>query len=180
MSAPIIVSALLGDADFAWLDGERRAYFPAARNQLRAHLTLFHHLPPSSKDELLSRLQAETVTPAPPAMIDGLMSLGYGVAYRVRSPALEASRANVADAFSGLLIPQDQATWRPHVTIQNKATPAQAKALLTRLSAEFALKPLIIAGLAAFYYRGGPWEPIAAFRFGGGRPMKTPPPFVRG
>jgi hypothetical protein len=78
-----------------------------------------------------------------------------------------------------LLIPQDIAQWRPHVTIQNKASPTEAKALLARLSDGFAPRSLIIAGLAAFYYRGGPWEPIAAFRFGGGRAMKVPPPFVR-
>jgi 2'-5' RNA ligase superfamily len=179
LSAPIIVSALFGEADFGWLDGERRAYFPAARNQLRAHLTLFHHLPPSSKDELLGRLRAEAQSPAPPAMIDGLMSLGYGVAYRVRSPQLESARAAIAEAFAGLLIPQDLAHWRPHVTIQNKASPAEAKALLARLLDGFTPRPLIVAGLAAFYYRGGPWEPIAAFRFGGGRTMKVPPPFVR-
>jgi hypothetical protein len=158
------------------LDGERRAYFPPERNQLRAHLTLFHHLPPSCECELLGRLREETRSAPPPAMIDGLMSLGYGVAYRVRSPALEAARANIAEAFADLLIPQDRATWRPHVTIQNKAKPAIARALLAELEAQFQPHHLTIAGLAAWHYMGGPWSLIAAYRFGGARPMKAPSP----
>ena len=59
-AAPIIVSALFGDADLAWLDALRRAHFPPARNQLPAHLTLFHHLPPSIEGELGARLGTET------------------------------------------------------------------------------------------------------------------------
>jgi 2'-5' RNA ligase superfamily len=127
---------------------------------------------------LLGRLREETRTMPPPAMIDGLMSLGYGVAYRVRSSALEAVRANLAEAFADLLIPQDRAAWRPHVTIQNKAKPAIAKALLAKLEAQFQPRPLIVAGLAAWHYRGGPWLPIAAYRFGGGHSMKVPPPLI--
>lgn len=170
------MSALFGDADFHWLDSQRQKWFPPHRNQLRAHLTLFHHLPPSLCDELLSRLRAVTADPPPPARIDGLMSLGYGVAYRVRSDALEAVRAELADGFAPLLTPQDSVGWRPHVTIQNKARPAEAKALLAELEAGFRPRSLSIAGLAAWYYRGGPWHPIAAFRFGGSRTMKVPPP----
>jgi hypothetical protein len=127
---------------------------------------------------LLGRLRAATVEAPPPALIDGLMSLGYGVAYRVRSDALCHIRADIAEAFAGLLIPQDQAAWRPHITIQNKAKPAVAKTLFAELSAAFRPRPLVIAGLAAWHYRGGPWSPIAAYRFGGGRAMKVPSPLI--
>jgi 2'-5' RNA ligase len=168
----------LGDADFAWADAQRRAHFPPERNLLRAHLTLFHHLPPSSEAELLGRLREATRDAAPSAVIDGLMSLGYGVAYRIRSDALCRIRADLAGAFAGLLIPQDQAAWRPHITIQNKARPAIAKALMAELSSRFAPRSVEIAGLAAWHYQEGPWSPIAAYRFGGGRVMKTPPPLA--
>jgi hypothetical protein len=140
---------------------------------LRAHLTLFHHLPPSIEGELLSRLREETKAPAPRAEIAEPYSLGNGVAYRVRSPELAAVRDRLADAFTGLLTPQDQAGWRPHVTIQNKVAPAEARALLATLSA-FRPRPLAISGLAAWRYLGGPWAPIKAFHFGGGHAM-TPP-----
>jgi 2'-5' RNA ligase superfamily len=180
VNAPIIVTAVFAEPDFQRLDQLRRAHYPPERNQLRAHLTLFQHLPPSAVDELLRRLQAEASFPEPSAAISGLILQGHGVAFRVTSPELEDARASLADAFKGMLTPQDQAPWRPHVTIQNKVKPAVAKALHAKLSINFAPRALSIAGLAAFYYRGGPWEPIAAYRFGSGHPMKMPPSFIPG
>lgn len=164
--APIIVSALFGAADHAWLDGLRRAHFPPERNQLAAHLTLFHHLPPTLAPELKRRLAELTRgRPAPAARAAGLFSLGRGVAIRIDSADLAAIRAELADAFAGLLTPQDQVGWRPHVTIQNKVDPAEAKALLGRLQPGFAPRPVAIAGLAAWWYRGGPWELLSRHMF---------------
>lgn len=167
--APIIVSALFGDADHAFLDGLRKTHFPPDRNQLAAHLTMFHHLPPSVESELKRRLGELTRGPSPPAELASLIDLGRGVAFRVRSPLLEAIRCELAEAFRGLLMPQDAAGWRPHVTIQNKVEPAKAKALLNALTPTFQARPLTIAGLAAFHYRGGPWELIRRFPFRGPR-----------
>lgn len=156
--APIIVSALFGDADHAALDGLRRAHFPPARNQLAAHLTLFHHLPPGVGDELRQRLAEEARAPRPSARLAGIMTLGGGTAFRVESEALTAIRARLADAFTGLLMPQDKAGWRPHVTIQNKVTAVEAKALQEELAATFTPRPLVITALAAWDYMGGPWR----------------------
>lgn len=167
MSAPIIVAASLGTADFAYVDGLRKLYFPPERNQLDAHLTLFHHLPPSSGDALKVRLAEESRAKAPPAELSGLLNLGRGVAFRVRSPELDALRGRLADAFHGLLTPQDQAGWRAHVTVQNKVDPSHARETLRRLEADFEPRPLKIAGLAAYWYRGGPWEPFARYYFRG-------------
>ncbi len=164
--APIIVAAIFDPADFNWLDGLRRAHFPADRNVLPAHLTLFHHLPPSALDELNRLLKIETRNVAPPvARAIGFMSLGRGVAVRVQSQGLEAIRERIAVNFAGQLTPQDKAGWRAHVTIQNKVAPEIAKALLADLAGDFRPRPLGITGLAAFFYRGGPWELIARFAF---------------
>ncbi|SOB87594.1 2'-5' RNA ligase superfamily protein [Sphingomonas guangdongensis] len=164
--APIIVSALFGAEDAAWLNAARRAHFPPERNVLDAHLTLFHHLPPDVGAELKRRLSELTRNQPPPrAWIGSLRNLGRGVAYGVESPELEAIRAELADAFAPLLTPQDRAGWRPHVTIQNKVEPAAARALLAELSAGFTRRPLSIAGLAAWWYRGGPWEPLSRHMF---------------
>jgi hypothetical protein len=164
--APIVVTALLGAEDQAWFDGLRRRYFPPERNQLPAHLTLFHHLPPGILDELKHRLAGATRGQrAPEARVSGLMSLGQGVAYRIESPDLDGIRALFAEAFAGLLTPQDRAGWRPHVTVQNKVEPAQAKALLAELRADFRLRAVRISGLASWWYRGGPWEPISRHMF---------------
>jgi hypothetical protein len=164
--APIIVSALFGAKDQAFLDAERRAHFPPERNQLAAHLTLFHHIPPGALDELHRRLGDETRgVPSPAARLAGVFSLGRGVAYRIDSPELAAIRTRLADAFHGLLTPQDQAGWRAHVTVQNKVEPAVARALLVQMQARSVARPVAVAGLAAYWYRGGPWELIRRYPF---------------
>ena len=164
--APIIVTALFGAEDQAWFDGLRRAHFPPERNHLAAHLTMFHHLPPSIADEVKRRLAEETRgVCAPEARLVAPYSLGKGVAYRIDSPGLAAVRARLAEAFAGMLTPQDQAGWRAHVTVQNKVDPAAAKALLAELSAGFVTRPLRIAGLASWWYRGGPWQSLSTHRF---------------
>lgn len=156
---------MLGASDFAWADGLRRAHFPPDRNLVPAHITLFHHLPPGIAEELRDQLKAEARAAAPAARLSGLRHLGRGVAYQVESPGLAAIRDRLADHFAGLLMPQDQAPWRPHITIQNKVEPKAAKALLTALEAAFVPRPLKIVGLASWWYRGGPWERLSEHRF---------------
>jgi 2'-5' RNA ligase superfamily len=166
-SAPIIVTALMGDADFAFFNWLRKAHFPPERNQIDAHLTLFHHLPPAIAPELKARLAEATRGPAPAATIAGIISLGGGVAFRIESEGLDAIRDDLKHAFSGLLTPQDSAGWRAHVTVQNKVEPSVARALKTQLEADFTPRPVRIAGLAAWWYRGGPWEPLSRHMFRG-------------
>jgi hypothetical protein len=156
--APIIVTALLGGEDQAFFDRQRDAHFPPERNFLRAHLTMFHHLPPSLEDEVLQRLGEAAREGVPVARVAGLISLGRGVAYRIDSADLAAIRAYLADIWEPILTPQDRAGWRPHITIQNKVDPTDARALLTELQVDFRPRPLTIAGYAAWWYRGGPWE----------------------
>lgn len=166
--APIIVTALFGKYDFAFLDGLRKQYYPPERNVTDAHLTLFHHLPPSIAEELKFRLQSETRgVKAPHARLSGLIPLGQGVAFRVEGLELANIRDRLADAFAGLMMPQDHQAWRPHVTVQNKVSSKEAKALHEKLSADFKPRPLKIAGLASWYYRGGPWEPLSSHKFVG-------------
>ena len=164
--APIIVTALFGKQDAAYFDGLRRAHFPPERNHLSAHLTMFHHLSPLLEAELKQRLANETRgIPAPAARIAGLMSLGRGVAFRIESPGLAEIRARLADAFASMLTPQDSAGWRPHVTVQNKVEPYQAKALQAELEGDFRPRTAPIAGLATWWYRGGPWEALSRHMF---------------
>lgn len=167
VGAPIIVTALMGAQDFAWADGLRRAHFPPERNFLAAHITLFHHLPPGVIDEVKQRLKQLAAGPPPPARLTDVMTLGRGVAFRIDSPALLAMRAELAEAFAGLLTPQDQATPRLHVTVQNKVDPSAAKALAEQLRVEFRPRAFAISGLAAWYYRGGPWDFVMKAMFWG-------------
>jgi hypothetical protein len=165
MAGALIVTAEIGSADFAWLDGLRRAHYPSERNQVPAHLTMFHALPPSAEAELRGRLARVAQRPRPKATIAGLMDLGGGVAFRVVSTDLDLLREELAADLEGLLGPQDRGGWRPHVTIQNKVAPKVARALKDSLGRSFGSRPLAISGLGLFRYLGGPWERIAVYPF---------------
>ena len=173
MSGPIIVAALFDRADFAWLNAQRTLHYPPERNRIPAHLTLFHHLPPSARDDLCARLKRECCEPSPPARISGLMGLGTGTAYRIESPSLDDARYRLAEAFDTLLTPQDQANWNAHVTIQNKVKPSLAKQTQHLIMADFRPRPLSIIGLAAYHYADGVWDEIKAYAFGSGHKMKA-------
>ncbi|MEO8176725.1 MAG: 2'-5' RNA ligase family protein [Sphingomicrobium sp.] len=165
--APLIVTAELGGEDLAWLDGLRRRHYPPERNQLPAHLTMFHALAPSAERELRDRLAACAAAAPPAARIAGIMDLGGGVAFRVVSDALDAIRDELADGLHGLLTAQDSGGWRPHVTIQNKVAPKVARALAGSVEQELRPGPLRISGLGLHRYLGGPWETLAIYKFRG-------------
>ena len=165
MAGSLIVTAELAPEDQSWLDRLRRDHYPAERNQLPAHLTMFHSLPPSAETELRTRL-SKVVRQAPPkAPIAGLMDLGGGVAFRVVSPDLDRIRDELADELHGMLGAQDSAGWRPHITIQNKVAPKVARALKASLERSFAARALAVSGLGLKRYLGGPWEALAAYSF---------------
>ena len=168
MTVPVIITARMGKADQAWANALRRTHYPVERNRVDAHITLFHHLPPSHLPEIKSRLSSIASEYSPPAAwLTEVMFLGRGVAYRIDSPALLDIRDLLALDLQGFLIPQDQARPRLHITVQNKVEPLVAKKLHAQLAAEFNPRPLMISGLAAHYYRGGPWESIAVWPFRG-------------
>lgn len=167
MAGALIVTAEIAPADLAWLDRLRRAHYPPDRNQLPAHLTMFHTLPPSAEREArrsLARFAAET---PPRASIDGLINLGAGVAFRIVSADLDTIRRELAANFHGLLSAPDSGGWRPHVTIQNKVSASEARHLLEALERDFRPRPLGIAGLGLHRYLGGPWELIERYSFRG-------------
>jgi hypothetical protein len=166
-AAPIIVTALFGPGDDGWLQEMRRAHYPPERNQVPAHLTLFHQIPPSAESELSSRIARYAAAPAPRAQILGVMDLGAGTALRVESEELEDIRFDLAEGLHGLLSVQDRAPWRPHITVQNKVEAKEARALQQRLRATLQPRPLEIRALAAWRYLGGPWEKMRDWPFRG-------------
>jgi 2'-5' RNA ligase superfamily len=165
--APLIVTATFGDGDNGWLQQLRRTHYPADRNRVPAHLTLFRQLPPSAESEIFRRLAAHAAEPPPPAQIPGVMDLGEGTALRVESAALEHIREDLAASLQGLLTAQDQGPWTPHVTIQNKVELKEARRLQQQLRATFQPRRLAIRGLALWRYREGPWEPVRSWSFRG-------------
>ncbi len=167
MSGALIVTALLDAESQARFDEERRRYFPAARNFLSAHVTLFHALPGAELDSVVRTLdevcRAQAVAPFETR---GLYFLGHGVAYALHMPELVAVRARLAGVWADWLTPQDRQGFRPHVTVQNKVAPEAARALLGELEAEYAPWRGEVLGLGLWRYDGGPWTIMAQSHFG--------------
>ena len=165
MAGALIVTGELAPPDFAWLNDLRRRHYPAERNQLPAHLTMFHAIPPSAEAELRQLLRVTAEGSPPRAWIAGVMNLGGGVALRVASDELDRIREELAQRLRGLLTAQDSAGWSAHVTIQNKVPPREAKALIQALGDQFDGRPVRISGLGLHRYLGGPWESLRTFPF---------------
>ncbi len=166
-AAPLILALRLDEASFARLDALRHAHFPPAINHLRAHLTLFHHLPGDRLEDVTAALIAAAGCAPFPVAFPGVRSLGRGVAAEVGSPELVRLRADLAARFRPHLTPQDAQGFRPHVTVQNKVDPADARALKAELEAAWTSWEGRGEGLLLHRYRGGPWEAEGAFLFRG-------------
>lgn len=166
--APFIVTAEMPPDVLGWADGLRRAHFPPERNHLAAHVTLFHALAPSLRDELKPLLVEIAAGTAPPlARITGVMNLGRGTALAIECPAMLALRQSLADRFHGTLTAQDQHVPRLHITIQNKVAPEVARALQSELAATAIAREFRFAGLGLHLYRGPDWEAAGRWSFRG-------------
>lgn len=165
---PLILTLALDPDAQDRFDRLRREHFPAARNHLRAHVTLFHQLP----GEELGAVDAElgrTAAGRAPAEVEvtGVRFLGRGVAYALRSPAVDDLRAGLAAAWQPWLTPQDRQRPALHVTVQNKVAPERARALHAQLSAAFAPGVVQARRLDLWRYLGGPWEHLTSHPFPG-------------
>jgi 2'-5' RNA ligase len=163
--APLVVTLLLDEEAQRDFDRLRAAHFPAERNRLTAHVTLFHALPGGRVDDVRRELAGAAARPPFEVGVTGVRFLGRGVAFDLTAPELTALRAGIAAAFTPDLTPQDRQWRHPHVTVQNKVDPAVARALHAELSARFVPHAVTARGLGLWHYRGGPWEPEAEFSF---------------
>lgn len=166
--APLIVTAELPGDLQAWAERLRQVHYPAERNEVEAHVTLFRALPPSSEAELGDALAAAARRHPPvPARLEGVMALGGGTALRIVSPAMSTLRGDLAERFHGLLSSQDQHAPRLHVTVQNKVPDKEASTLQAELVRTLKPRDFRFPGLALYRYRGGPWDPVKRWSFRG-------------
>ncbi len=146
----------------------RRAHFPRERNLIPAHLTLFHHLPSDQEGVIVADIEEVCGQRGPLALTaTAPLLLGRGVAYALDAPGLGAVHAALAKAWRPWLTAQDRQPFRPHVTVQNKVTPEQARALYERLRAEFVPFKVVGEGLHLWRYLGGPWRSVGTYPFQG-------------
>lgn len=174
-AAPLILTLALDPVAFGRFDRMRRAHFPPERNLIPAHLTLFHHLPSAEAAAIQSTLADVAAREAAmPLEVEGVRSLGRGVAFNLRSAELARLRGRLAAAWRDWLGPQDRQGFRPHVTVQNKVSNEAARQLHAQLEAAFVPFAVTGTGLLLWRYLGGPWDLMLEAPFAGGLPGASP------
>lgn len=163
---PLIVTAALEEQDWARFEALRQKHFPRHRNHVPAHLTLFHALPGEHEQAVAQTLRTACRDFVPMELnVVKPTSLGRGVAYTLASADLDRLRRDLANAFSPWLTRQDQAPFRPHITVQNEVEPDEARQLFQTLEAEFTPFSIRVEGLLLWRYLGGPWGKAGRFKF---------------
>ena len=162
---PLVLTLRMDEAAQARFDRERSAWFPAGRTAVGAHLTLFHALPGALRDRVEADLEEAARRPAFGLRVTEPVPLGRGVAYRLAAPELDQLHARLQAGWAGHLTRQDQQRLRPHVTVQNKVTPEEARATLAHLVTGFEPFQVAALGLDLWRYDGGPWTLLRRFPF---------------
>ena len=160
----LILTLRLDPASQCYFEELRQLHFPPARNLIPAHLTLFHNLPETegvlaTLEEIAhgqEQFELEAI---------GLLNLGRGVAFSLSSQSLQTLHERLCRIFRDHLIPQDRQRFRPHIVIQNKVTPAHARALLAEMQADYSSRTVQALGLDVWRYLNGPWEPVRTYLF---------------
>lgn len=164
MEPPLILTLALNAEAENFFNELRQRHFPPERNFLKAHLTLFHHLP--QQPQLVQ--DVETISAEQKRLelqVSGVASIGRGVAYKLESAVLQTLHKALQEQWQQWLIPQDKQRLWPHVTVQNKVAPEAARALLQELQQSFAPFEVQGTGLRLWTYLGGPWELVREFPF---------------
>ncbi|MGI4750565.1 MAG: 2'-5' RNA ligase family protein [Janthinobacterium lividum] len=162
---PVIVTLKINAEAAAYFTDLRKQYFPAERNYLDAHLTLFHHLPGTEHSlfELVKTVCAQQKLLL--LQVAQVVSIGAGVAFKIECEELKKMHKNLQQQWQQWLTPQDkQALW-PHITIQNKVDRTTALKTQQQLSTSFQPFEIQGLGLSFWEYLGGPWKLLETVDF---------------
>ena len=165
-NSPLIVTAKMDADSFEFLNALRRENFPPERNHLSAHITLFHHLPGEHLDEIEDHLKITASRQYEfKLLFRGVKFIGRGTIVEIEAPPLVSLRNKLANHWSDWLTPQDKQKFAPHVTIQNKVTPEEARSLYEKLNESWQSRIGTAASLQVWHYRNGPWQLANEFDF---------------
>jgi hypothetical protein len=161
---PLILTLALESGAFNFFNTLRHQHFPADRNFIDAHLTLFHALPNEpainhTVKNLASQVRTFTMTVVEPA------SIGNGVAYKIESRELMLLHKTLQDKWMNHLSRQDRQKLWPHITVQNKVSFTESQHLLQQLKNGFAPFSATATGLQLWEYLNGPWKLVETFNF---------------
>lgn len=165
MARPLVVTLELDPSAQERFDRERAELFPPGRTQVGAHVTLFHALPGERLSAVADDLAAAAARPPFPVLVDAVVALGRGAAYRLVSTELSALHRALQTQWWDTLTAQDRQGFRAHVTVQNKVTPEVARSTLGALRTRFEPFPTEAGALLLWRYDAGPWTALQRFAF---------------
>jgi 2'-5' RNA ligase len=166
VEAPFVLTLELDGESFARFDELRRRHYPPERNLVPAHVTLFYSLPGDRAREVKALLRAVAAGRRPiPLEVGEVKALERGVAIFLHAPQLHALREELAAEWRPWLGEADRAGFRPHVTIQNNVSAAEARQTQRSVAATFRPPRTTGIGLHLWRYRDGRWEDSGLFRF---------------
>ncbi|CAA9413589.1 MAG: hypothetical protein AVDCRST_MAG74-2459 [uncultured Pyrinomonadaceae bacterium] len=164
--APLILTLKLDAESFAFFDALRRKHFPAERNFLSAHVTLFHNLPGSRREQIETDLNHLCRRHKSfPLLFSRWRFLGRGSAIEIESAELDSLRNELKNKWNDWLTAQDRQKFKPHITVQNKVAPEAARRLFEELSANWTSRDGAGIGIELWHYLNGPWKLAGEFAF---------------
>jgi 2'-5' RNA ligase len=163
VTQPLILTLLMDEEAEAFYQELRARFYPAERNLIPAHLTLFHQLPDEGATDHALAQTASTISPFHLTQAT-LRSIGRGVAVFFEPESMNALHSACASAFAQHLSRQDSQRFRPHIVLQNKVAPETAHSTLALLRSQPFVEPRAL-GLMLWRYLGGPWEHIRNYSF---------------
>lgn len=177
---PLVITLGFDPSTFDRLDRLRSRFFPADLNVVPAHLCLFHQLPGDEREEVDQTLdEVARSCPVMPLTFGSPKRTGRGFALPVEAPGLGFIHSRLARAFAPWLSTQDRQSFRPHVTLMNKAGRAEVEEGLAEVRA-------IEAGwegrgdrLILWRYLGGPWSEVESYDLSGPTAADVPRPSHR-
>lgn len=164
--SPLVLSLAMDPESFARTNAWRTRYYPANRNYLTAHITLYHSIPGTLQDWSLAELKkiAEDTEAFPLEFQAWERNSGY-VGIKIEETRLLQLKARLDDVFRDHLLLQDKQRLKPHVTVTNKVTLQEAKLCAEELARDFVPWTGEALGFHLAIYRKGPWEALASLPF---------------
>jgi hypothetical protein len=159
---PLVVTLALDAAAQARFDAERARLYPDG--SAGAHVTLFHSVP--GELETAARLDlSDAAGPAFRVGVAGVLPLARGAAYALASAELTRRHHLLQQLWWPQLTDRDQKGLRAHLTVQNDASPAEARATVSVLRRAF--RPHDVSAVAFVLWRddGGGWTELERFPF---------------
>ncbi len=149
----------------------RKKYFPPQLNRTPAHLTLFHALPHSRLDSIISTLETLGASTAPFTINTSApfrMRRGVGVNVGVGADRAKRVHKELRDAWLEFLSEQDSGGWKPHWTVQNKVdSEEEAAGAYEEIRGDFKGAEGRATGMGLWRYERGRWVFEREFGFGG-------------